>query len=76
MIIWTEQRRMVEAAAAEFPAEFGLRAFPAERFRINIADSYVNDDLTVMLYLGIKKADQWPAFGKGTIAELKREITK
>lgn len=76
MINWDEQQRIVTAAAAEFPSEFGLRAFPGDRFRINIADSYVNDDGSVWLYLGIRKGDQWPAFGKGTPAELREVITK
>jgi hypothetical protein len=83
MMSYEEQRRAVEAAAAEFPAEFGLKAWPGERFKIGIGDSYVKDSdwksnnptPVVMLYTHIKKADgSWAGFAKGTAADLRREV--
>jgi hypothetical protein len=60
------------AAAAEFPGIFGLRAFPGQRFVVNRSASYVSRD-EVMLY--VYTADGL-AFSKGTPEELRREVVK
>jgi hypothetical protein len=39
----------VQAAVAEFPTEFGLKAFPSKRFRISPVGCYLNDDDVVQL---------------------------
>lgn len=76
MINYETQMELVKAAAKQFPSEFGLRAFPGEVFRINIGDSYYDETKgLVMLYVGIRKGDQWPGFSKGTTTEIRMELT-
>ena len=72
----------VELAISAFPAEFGLRAFPGERFRISPSLSYVSDGV-VLLYTEIKDAAYetnstrgWTAFCKGTVQELNNNIVR
>lgn len=72
---------MVKAAAAEFPATFGLRAYPGRLFRIEQGASFVSQGV-VLLYVYAKRDEsidgipspQWLAFCKGTGPELAREI--
>lgn len=73
---WQEQNDMVAAAIKTFPAEFGLRAFPGDRFRLSQASSYVNDSDVVTLYTerwneGLQR---WQSFAKGTAGELRAEL--
>lgn len=35
-----DEKKLVEAAVAKFPAEFGLRNFPGQKFRVNDRASY------------------------------------
>lgn len=65
----------IVSAAAEFPATFGLRAFPGKRFRVNLGNSYVSQG-QVLLYTDIQTDTGWVPFAKGTPAELAREVTK
>jgi hypothetical protein len=74
MIGYTEQQRMIREAIAQFPAVFGLAAFPGETFRISLSASYVNDAEDVMLYTQIYKGGQWLDFAKGYIAELSDNV--
>ncbi len=64
----------IRDAIAEFPAEFGLRAFPGERFRISEAACFVSEG-RVVLYTYVLRDGNWLAFAKGSPAELRREIT-
>lgn len=73
---WMQQAQLVAEQISQFPAEFGLRAFPGDRFRISPAASYVNDD-GVMLYTErLNSEGIWQSFAKGTAAELRREVTE
>jgi hypothetical protein len=68
--------KLIDAAMAEFPKEFGLRAYPNRRFNINKRDSYVNDRGEVLLYVHINMGgNHWSSFAKGTVEELKKEVT-
>ncbi len=71
-----QQEAAIATAAAEFPAEFGLRAFPGDRFKIVPRDCYMRSETEVMLYTHVKRGDTWLAFAKGTPAELKAEMVK
>jgi len=72
-----ERDGMIAAAAGEFPATFGLRAFPRDVFRVSLRDSYVNDEGEVMLYTQRRdERGQWLSFTKGSVLELKREATE
>ena len=75
--------KRVADAIAQFPAEFGLRAFPGEIFRVSERSSYVSDypaPDTVYLYTERKSgtnvdgATLWQSFAKGTPAELRAEV--
>jgi hypothetical protein len=70
----------VEKAAAQFPAEFGLRAYPGKVFCISLSASYVSDypaANTIMLYTAIKTdKGGWAAFCKGTPSELRSQLVK
>lgn len=71
-----EDREKVAQAATSFPARFGLRAFPGDRFKILIEHSFVSDG-KVMLYTGRLMPDgKWASFAKGTVAELLREVVQ
>ena len=61
----------IKKAAAGFPETFGLWAFPGRRFAINERASYVRDG-EVMLYV---YTEAGLAFSKGTVEELRREVT-
>lgn len=72
------QEKEKQAAIAKFPAEFGLRAFPGERFKISPQASYFSDypaPNTLYLYTYIQKSDGgWSSFSKGTANELRGQI--
>jgi len=72
MIGYAEQKVLVDGAIAQFPATFGLAAFPADVFRISPAHSYVNDSKQIMLYTERFVNGQWEAFAKDTAGELLR----
>jgi len=64
-------------AIAQFPATFGLRAFPGEVFQISVRDSYESDfpkPGTIYLYTQRKDGDRWLSFAKGTPQELRAEV--
>lgn len=69
------EQKAVADAIATFPETFGLKAFPGSVFRIGKRESFVSQG-TVMLYTLIQKEDQWLAFAKGTIGELRSQIVK
>jgi len=73
---YNENLERVRLAAAKFPVEFGLRAFPGERFSISLSGSYVNDYNEVQLYTSIwsAKLNRWSSFAKGSPAELQAEL--
>jgi len=53
------------------PATFGLRAFPGSVFRVNEAHCF-DDQIAV----DIRSQDgQWLSFSRGTVAEVKAEVT-
>ena len=72
---YQETLETVAAAAATFPAEFGLRAFPGKRFRANAGNSYYSEEYGVLIYTDILRDGVWSAFCKGSPDELRREIT-
>lgn len=63
---------------AKFPAVFGMKAFPGEKFKISFYASYVSDfpePNTIYLYTMIKNSlDVWTQFCKGTPEELQQEV--
>lgn len=72
---YEEQKQAVQAAIAQLPEEFGLRAFPGARFRpLHWMQSYVDDHGRVLVYIGIVQGDQVLAFDKDTVDAIKREI--
>ena len=70
---YQEQQGLIDAAIAEFPSEFGLRAFPGKRFYISRGASYWSDNGGPMLYTYTAEG---LAFAKGTVEELKREVVR
>lgn len=77
---WHEQRQAVAAAIAEFPVEFGLRAFQGDVFSISTTGSYISDfpaPGTIYLYTCRKtEGGGWDPHSKGTPAELRRQIVE
>jgi hypothetical protein len=72
---YEDQKDAVSSAVKQFPAEFGLRAYPGEVFRVSATNSYYSDhEHAVMVYTDIKRGDRWMDFAKGTVAELRREV--
>jgi hypothetical protein len=73
-----DRDKVIQDAIARFPEEFGLRAFPGDKFRISAACSYLrdwDDPGSVMLYTHRLCEDgKWKAFAKGTESELRREV--
>ena len=74
MIGWNEQQKMVDAAMAQFPDTFGLRAYPGQTFRISKSSSYVNDNGVLVLYTEVQRGAYWLSSAKGSVDELRREI--
>jgi hypothetical protein len=71
---YEQDQKLVQDAAALFPATFGLRAFPGDTFRIGLRSSYTSGS-QVMLYTERLAADgRWQSFAKGTPAELQAEV--
>jgi hypothetical protein len=68
-----EQQAILDETIKTFPEEFGLRAFPGDRFRISEHSSYFSGK-TLYLYTEIAIGDKWLSFAKGTPAQLRREI--
>jgi hypothetical protein len=74
-----EEKKVFEAVAATFPAEFGLRGFPGEVFRLSERASYFGDapygsPRPLMLYTERLCGDgQWHDFAKGTEREMRAE---
>jgi hypothetical protein len=69
--------KMIDDAMKQFPTEFKLRAYPSMLFRIERNDSYYSEmEGAILLYVHIKNGEDWRAFTKGTVNELKKEITK
>jgi len=68
-------REGIEKIAAQFPPVFGLRAFPGERFTINVDQSFFHgrDEREVALYVFTEKG---AAFCKGSPDELQDQIVK
>jgi len=62
----------IKQAMAQFPEVFGLRAFPGKRFSLNERASYTSRG-EVMLYV---YTEDGLAFSKGTVEELRREVTR
>ena len=76
-LTYEQQKAKVKGEAEAFPLTFGLRGFPESTFRVNLGNSYIHDRTgEVVLYLDIRHSvsGEWQAFGKGSAAELKREI--
>lgn len=71
---WLEQNRRVAEVCASFPDEFGLRAFPGERFCVVKGDSFWSDG-AVVVYTYIKRGGGWLAFAKGSPEELRDQLT-
>lgn len=74
---WADRKKAVDEAVARYPGEFGLRAYPGDRFRLERRDSYWTDldGGGPMLYTHILNKDgKWRSFCKGTERELKREM--
>jgi hypothetical protein len=72
---WMEKQKAVEKAVDEFPGEFGLRAFPGERFRVSRSASYWSDyENRPLLYTERFKDGEWRDFAKGTVEKLRSEM--
>lgn len=72
-----------KAIIATFPAEFGLRDYPGEKFRIGFRESYYNgaamasiETRTLMLYTQrwVESRQEWLDFAKGTESELRAQV--
>lgn len=68
-----QDREALETAILQFPAEFALRAFPGDTFRVSRFASYVSNGVP-MIYTEIKRGNNWQEFCKGTVSELKSQI--
>jgi hypothetical protein len=78
---YDEERRLIHEDALKLPAEFGLRAFPGQRFRVNEGQSYWHEGReAIVLYLdidsGFGSGDTWRAFSKDTIDVIAREVVR
>ncbi len=80
---WSEEQRAVAEAALKFPKEFGLRAFPGNKFCVSVSASYWDSGVYLgkppheagpILYTNVWKGDRWIPFAKGTPEELEKEI--
>lgn len=77
MLEYEEREQAVKNAIAQFPATFGLRAFPNRVFKIDDAASYVSAypvPDTIYLYTVVQNGDKWDTFCKATPAELRVQI--
>lgn len=75
-----DEGKIKREAIARFPKEFGLRAWPGQKFRISYDASYFfkwHDPDSLMLYTERLCEDgEWKDFAKGTEAELRKEIVR
>ncbi len=73
-----DECKAIALVIATFPAEFGLCAFPGDRFRIGERESYFGGpgNGTLMLYTQRWNGREWCDFAKGTEAELRRQIVR
>lgn len=78
MIDWATAQKLIADQIQTFPTEFGLRAFPGDRFRISPRASYVNDAGIVQLYTQRLNTTliTWQDFAKGSPEELRRELVE
>jgi len=80
-----QEAELVAAAVAEFPSEFGLRGYPGQAFRVSPTASYYSrgwdrgefdrSPAGVQVYTQVNRDGEWMDFAKGTVAELRRELT-
>lgn len=68
-----EEVRELERIAKEFPEEFGLRAFPGQRFRVNLRDCYISDGQSI-IYVDNLWNGKWVSFAKDTAENLRKEV--
>lgn len=69
------ESQVIALEIANFPAEFGLNAFPGKRFRISPSASYVTRD-SIQLYTEIQDGNRWLSFAKATPEELSHQIAQ
>lgn len=80
IISYAAREKAVKEAVAEFPTEFGLRAFPNARFRASLSASYWSDLNHAPLVYTQRRSEatlrdgEWIDFAKGTVTELRREV--
>ncbi len=70
-----EKMQAIRKEIAKFPAEFSLRAFPGEKFKIVESQSYMEDGKILLYVYGFRNGE-WLAFAKGTPEELQAQIVK
>lgn len=76
-----DEQNQIKAAVAKFPAEFGLRAFPGDRFRLDSKSSYFSAGRLVLYtmvwrecpFSGISDS-RWLSFSSCSERELNSEI--
>jgi hypothetical protein len=77
------QQEMIDNAIARFPKEFGLKAFPGQKFMINRGQSYWDTGVYhgkrthppgPILYVYVYTDGRWVSFAKGSPDELTRSI--
>lgn len=88
MTTYEQEAEAVRAAAAAFPATFGLRAFRGEVFRINARESFYSEG-EVQLVVDVlvtassprttparmgKPEGTWMNFGRNTPAHVRQEM--
>ena len=76
---YAQKEKELADAIARFPAQFGLRAFPGEVFRVSTFSSYHSggaDRNTIMLYTERKNGNEWLDFAKGTESELRAQMVE
>lgn len=76
MLSYAEQKSAVDAAIAALPPAFGLRKFPGKTFEPVAGASYVAGDGRVLVYLYVHTPYGLEAFVKGTVTEIRREMTE
>lgn len=82
---YEDEQKMIEDAMKQFPAEFGLRAFPNKRFRIAHKSSHFVLDGQVQLVVQTKMTPEeqekyslpeWSDFGRSDLAHTLHEVVK
>lgn len=72
MMVTDEQATQM---SVDFPPTFGLRGFPGDTFRVGLEACYVGDDGSMVVYTQRWDGAAWLDFAKGSIAEVRREMT-